>query len=144
MLGGQFVIFVAWLNAASEPRSMHKRHGELELVHNNLAIAIKVVVGFSTKGTPGCLDEAWPDIVLMPWLVRMSTKALQPKTSYILACGLAEFCTKLQCLQCWTRASMMPSITPSHHPLPQLGQVHDQVKVVDMQSSSLHAPPRVT
>ena len=71
---------------------MHKRHGELELVHNNLAIAIKVVVGFSTKGTPGYLDEAWPYIVLMPWLVRMTTKALQPKTSYILACGLAEFC----------------------------------------------------
>ena len=77
---------------------MHKRHGELELVHNNLAIAIKVVVGFSTKGTPGCLDEAWPYIVLMPWLVRMSTKALQPKTSYILACGLAEFCNLVRLL----------------------------------------------
>ena len=77
---------------------MHKRHGELELVHNNLAIAIKVVVGFSTKGTPGYLDEAWPYIVLMPWLVRMSTKALQPKTSYILACGLAEFCNLVRLL----------------------------------------------
>ena len=37
-------------------------------------------------------------------------------------------------------ADLLPE---THHPLPQLGQVHDQVKVVDVQSSSLHAPPRV-